>query len=70
MEVLELLEGLFDVALHGHFHPSVGVIKFEVDTNVLFGIPINFEGVFFADTSNKVVCISLGGVAHSEVIHN
>ena len=70
MEVLEFLECLLDIAFHGHLYPPVGVVKFKVDANVLFCIPVNLEGVFFADTSNEVVCISLGRVADCKIIHD
>ena len=70
MEMLELLQGLFDIAFHGHFNPPFGIIKLEVDANVLCCIPVHLERVFFADTSNEVVCISFGGVPDGKIIHH
>ena len=38
--VLELEEGFFDVAFHGEFDCSVGVVPVEVDSNVAVACPV------------------------------
>ena len=67
-DVFEFGKGLLDVALHAANEFSFVVIPIYMDTNILFGVKINFESIFFIHDADKVLHVIVAGVFDAKIV--
>ena len=69
-EMLEFLESLCDVAIHGAAEFAAVVIPTEVDAYVLFSIAVNLESVLLVHNGFQVVEIFILRVLDTEIVND
>ena len=68
--VFEFGKGLLDVALHAANEFPFVVIPIKIDTDLLFGSKINFEGILFIHDADEVLHLVIVGVFDAKVVNN
>ena len=68
--MLEFLQCVFNITVHGADSFTFVVVPFEGDANVLLGVHIKFDWVVFADGDVEVVDMIFGGVFDAKVVNN
>ena len=67
--VFELLEGLLDIVLYGKEDLPLLIVPVEIDSNILLGIPIFLNWVFFSEAYKEMVNICFVNIFDGKVIH-
>ena len=67
-QVLKLEQGFGDIAFHGEFYGSFGVVPVKVNSDVSVAFPVRFHGVVVTDGFFKVKSISFVDILYAKVI--
>ena len=67
--MMETLEGIDDIGKHEEVHCVVAVVPIQIQSQVVFSLPVAGDGVVLREDDHDMVSILFANVSHFKIIH-